>query len=173
MNLNLELSLKIKIWKIWKKYDENYENYENKGNYGNWRLEMSIFLTGRDQSFTYTYVYAGDWSFYGSSCGLEINILWYILGSERLIFSINNLIIKRFFKKKDKWLWNISHSFAIFDIDLLQPVYYSMEINLFQPFDNQQDRSNHLTQISSINGSRRLRSLQTRSGQGSKHSDCI
>ena len=98
------------------------------------RLEMSIFLTGRDQSFTYTYVYAGDWSFYGSSCGLDINILWYILGSERLIFSINNLIIKRFFKKKDKWLWNISHSFAIFDIDLLQPVYYSMEINLFQPF---------------------------------------
>ena len=76
------------------------------------RLEMSIFLTGRDQSFTYIYLYAGDWSFYGSSCGLEINILWYILGCERLIFSINNLIIKRFFKKKDKWLWNISRSFA-------------------------------------------------------------
>ena len=98
------------------------------------RLERSIFLTGRDQSFAHTYVYAWDWSFHGTSCALEINILWYILGRERVIFSINTLIIKRFFTKKDKWLWNISHSFAIFDIDLLQPVYYSMEINLFHSF---------------------------------------
>ena len=100
------------------------------------RLEMSIFLTGRDQSFAHTYVYAWDWSFYGTSCALEINILWYILGRERVIFSINTLIIKRFFTKKDKWLWNISHNFAIFDINLLQHIYYFTEINLFQPLQS-------------------------------------
>ena len=80
-------------------------------------LENSIFLTERDQSFMYTYRLIGDWSFENTFLVLEINILRNILAMKRVIFPINNLSIKRFFTKKDKWLWNISHNFAIFDIN--------------------------------------------------------
>ena len=66
------------------------------------RLEMSIFLTGRDQSFMYTYMYVLEIDLFMAPL-LDWRLIFHdtILEKERLIFSVN-LIIKRFFKKKDK-----------------------------------------------------------------------